>query len=264
MTVKNNKKTEVEEKPLIKRLTEFGFSSAEAAIYVYLLEKGSETGGSKIALGTGFRRQYVYVALSKLVEQGLVEHVPHGKQVKYKAKSPFELEKIGRKKALFASDLAKDLNVISTIADDQTFEVIQGDKAIAKHELDLVVNADETWGSYIIGGYSAGYTRVMGDYLDEYLSQMEKKKLRVQYIGSLDEKSLYDLYIGKFENQEYRFLEKLPKGVTHLVVRHDSVSFYSFLTPPLVYIVKSKVVAENYKQFFMMLWEMASDSVAKM
>ena len=259
MTVKKIVKSEREENPLIKRLVDFGFSSAEACIYVYLLEKGSETGGSKIALGTGFRRQYVYVALSWLTEQGLVEHIPHGKQAKYKAKSPFELEKIGRKKALFASDLAKDLNVISAIANDQTFEVIQGEKAIAKHEVDLVVNADETWESYIIGGYSEGYTRVMGDYLDEYLSEMEKKKLPVKYLGSLDEKSLYDQYIGKFANQEYRFLEKLPKGVTHLVVRHDSVSFYSFLTPPLVYTVKSKVVAENYKQFFMMLWEIAGE-----
>lgn len=260
MTVKITKKSQEAENPLIKRLIEFGFSTAEAAIYVYLLEKGSEAGGSKIALGTGFRRQYVYVALSKLMDQGLVEHIPHGKQAKYKAKSPHELEKIGRKKALFASDLAKDLNIISAIADDQSFEVIQGEKAIGRHEVDLVVNADETWECYIIGGDTAGYSRVMGDYLDEYLSEMEQKKLPVKYIGSSDEKPLYSEYISKFGNQEYRFMEKLPKGVTHLVVRHDSVSFYSFLTPPLVYTVKSKVVADNYKQFFMMLWEMAGEN----
>lgn len=261
MTVKNSKRSQKLQNPLIDRLVEFGFSSAEAVIYVYLLEKGSETGGSKIALGTGFRRQYVYVALSHLLEQGLVEHIPHGKQARYKARPPYELEKIGRKKAIFASDLAKDLNVVSAIGNDQSFEVIQGERAIWLHETDLVGRADETWECYIIGGDTAGYSRVMGEYLEEYLNEMEKKELSVKYIGSMDEKALYEKQISRFENQEYRFLDKLPKGVTHLVVRHDSVSFYSFLTPPLVYVVRSKVVAENYKQFFMMLWEMSEGSV---
>ena len=52
-------------------------------------------------------------------------------------------------------------------------------------------------------------------------------------------------------------MEKLPKGKTHMVICLDTVSFYSFLNPPLVYVVKSKEVAQNYKAFFMMLWEMA-------
>ena len=88
---------------------------------------------------------------------------------------------------------------------------------------------------------------------------MKQKKLSVKYIGSSNERPMYDQYIGKFENQEYRFMKQLPEGVTHLVVRQDTVSFYSFLSPPLVYIVKSSVVAKNYKQFFMMLWDMAGE-----
>lgn len=259
MTLKKNEKSENIENSLIQRLVEFGFSKTEASIYVYLLEKGSETGGSKIASGTGLHRQYVYLALPNLINRGLVEEIPRGKQAKYKARPPQELEKIGRKKSIEASDLARDLNFISAIGNDQTFEVIQGEKAIRQHELSIVAQADDTWESYIIGGYSAGYSRIMGEYLDEYLGEMKKKKLPVKYIGNLDERHMYDQYIGRFENQEYRFLPKLPKGVTHLVVRHDSVAFYSFLTPPLLYIVKSKVVAQNYKDFFFMLWEMAGE-----
>jgi len=52
-------------------------------------------------------------------------------------------------------------------------------------------------------------------------------------------------------------MKDLPQGVTHMVIRKDLVLFYSFLTPPLVYVIKSETVAENYKQFFMMLWNMA-------
>jgi sugar-specific transcriptional regulator TrmB len=261
MTVKKpihrERMIEGEVNPLLERLILFGFSHAEASVYLYLLQKGIETGGSKIALGTGLHRQYVYLALPRLIDDGLVEEVAHGKQAKYKARPPHELEKIGRKKALYASDLARDLNVVSAIGNDQTFEVVQGVRAIQEHEVSLVTNADpSSWECYIIGGGTAGYSRVMGDFLEEYLEQMRVKKLPIRYIGSSNEIPFYRDYVGRFENQEYRFMDKLPEGVTHLVVRQDSVSFYSFLTPPLVYIVKSPQVAENYKKFFMMLWEM--------
>ena len=42
-----------------------------------------------------------------------------------------------------------------------------------------------------------------------------------------------------------------------MVIRDEIVSFFSFLNPPLVYVIKSPVVAQHYKAYFMMLWEMA-------
>jgi sugar-specific transcriptional regulator TrmB len=263
MTLKNttikNKIKSVEKNPLIEKLVTFGFSRIEASIYMYLLQKGIETGGSKIALGAGFHRQYVYLALPKLVEQGLVEEIPHGKQSKYKARTPQVIETLGRKKALIAGDLARELNLISSIGNEQDFEVLQGKRAIQEYELQYANRADFEEEEYIIGGASSSYAELMDEVLDEYLLIKEKSKIRVKYLGTVDERPFYDDYIGKFENQEYRFMQKLPKGKTHMLIRKDSVSFFSFLNPPLVYIVKSTVIAENYKQFFMMLWEMANE-----
>jgi len=252
-----DKNTANYETPLITKLTSFGFTPTEARIYVYLLEKGVETGGSKIALGTKTHRQYVYLALPQLIQNGLVEEIPHGKQSKYRARPPQAIEILGRKKAIEASDLAKELNLISNIGNEQEFEVVQGVQAIQQYERNLVARADETWECHIIGGATTGYSEVMGETLDEHLDEMREKELSVKYLGSDDERPFYEQYVGTFKNQEYRFLAKLPKGVTHLVVRQDSVSFYTFLNPPLMYVVKSPVIAKNYKDFFMMLWEMA-------
>ena len=113
---------------------------------------------------------------------------------------------------------------------------------------------------YIIGGASDGFTRIMGAALNRYLNEKKKKGVRVQYLGSPNEKELYRKYIGQYTNQEYRFMEKLPRGIAHMVVRHDSVSFYTFLNPPLIYIVKSEAVAKNYEQFFLMLWNLAENN----
>ncbi len=241
---------------LSQKLVAFGLSEAEAKVYVTLLEYGRELGGTKLALLTGLHRQYIYIALPKLLTQGLVEEITHGKQSRYRARSPQVIETLGRKRAIEAGELARELNAISNIGNEQEFEVIQGVRAIQQYEASLVSTADNTWECYIIGGATTGYSDVMGESLDEHLDEMRKKELSVRYLGSTDERPFYEKYVGTFKNQEYRFLAKLPKGVTHLVVRHDSVSFYTFLNPPLVYVVKSPVIAQNYKDFFMMLWEM--------
>jgi sugar-specific transcriptional regulator TrmB len=259
MTLKNKDVTKTIVNPLLERLISFGFSHHEAAIYLYLLERGTDTGGSKIAIGTKLHRQYVYLALPKLIESGLVEEIPHGKQARYRAEAPQVIETLGRKKAIEASDLARELNLISNIGNEQDFEVIQGMRAIQQHEMGLVARADDLWECYIIGGGSIGYSKVMGEYLESHLDEMERKKLPIRYIGSASERPFYKDYIGRFENQEFRFLEKLPTGATHLVVRQDTVSFYTFLNPPLVYVVKSKQIADNYHTFFDMLWEMAKE-----
>lgn len=257
MSLRKPSKKEEKVSPLIERLISFGISSAEAQIYVYLLERGTDAGGSKIALSTKLHRQYVYLAIPKLIALGLVEEVPHGQLHKYKARPPALIETIGRKRALLAGDLARDLSVVSNIGNEQEFEVVQGKRAIQEHELQNVLHSDIGDEECIIGGASAAFADVMEDVLDEYLEIKKKKKIRVKYLGTEDEGPEYQKYIGKFENQEYRFMPRLPKGKTHMLVKKDSVSFYTFLNPPLVYVVKSPQVAENYKQFFMMLWETA-------
>lgn len=263
MTVKNNNnkkvgKNEVKD-VLLEKLISFGFSQSEATIYLYLLKKGTEIGGSKIAIGTGLHRQYVYLALPRLLEEGLVEEVSFGKQSKYKARPPHILETIGRKKALEAGELASELNMISNVGNEQDFEVIQGKHALQEYELLCVSQAVVGEEEYIIGGASVAFGEIMGDALAEYLYLKQEKKIAVQYLGTEDERSFYQKYIGKFENQEYRFMEKLPKGKTHMIVRKDTVSFYSFLNPPLVYVVHSKEIAEHYRAFFEMLWGMSAE-----
>ena len=256
---KNHKKIskKIPDDPHVTRLISFGFTETESLLYVYLLKMGKELGGSKIALGTGLHRQYVYLALPKLIEQGLIEEVRVNKHSKYKARSPNELEKIGRKKALEAGDLARELNLISSVGNEQDFEVFQGNRSIQEYEIQYALRADDNSEEYILGGASHLFSTMMGDELLDYLAIKNKKNIGVKYLGTKDEEGLYLKYIGIYENQQYRFMEKLPKGKTHMVIRKDTVSFYTFLHPPLMYVVKSEVIADNYKDFFMMLWEMA-------
>lgn len=238
-------------------LQDFGLSESETAVYIALLEAGRELGGSDIAKKAGIPRQYVYAALPTLRERGLVIEIPHGKQSRYKAVSQGEIEKIAKRRLVEAEKLVQELSAFSKVGYEQDFEVIQGEEAFQHYEFRMVESLNQGDTEYIIGGASDGFTKTMGPLLKRYLNEKKKKDIRVHYLGSADEKSYYRQFIGQYSNQEYRFLEKLPKGIAHMVVRQDSVSFYTFLNPPLIYIVKSPAVAENYRQFFLMLWEMA-------
>ncbi|MCB9815528.1 hypothetical protein H6785_03070 [Candidatus Nomurabacteria bacterium] len=240
-----------------ERLLAFGLSNSEASVYLYLLQLGKEAGGSSIATAAKLHRQYVYSALPSLIETGLVEEVPKGKQSKYKANPPTAIEKLGRKQAVTATDLASDLNTISNIGNEQEFEVIQGERAMVEFEMDYVLSAKECSEELIIGGASGGFLKIMGESLEEYLSIKEERGIVVKYIGSNNEIAEFNKKTGKYSNQYHRFLNKLPDGTANMVVRSSEVCFYSFVHPPHVYVVKSKEVAEHYKAFFYMLWDMS-------
>lgn len=240
----------------IELLQKFGLSKNEAGVYTYLLERGGEVGGSKIALGAGLHRQYVYECLVRLIKLGLVEAVPHGKQKKYKAAPPIQVEKIARKRALEAGDIVRELNTFSVVGNEQDFEVLQGSRAIQRYEMDYAEMAEAGAEECIIGGNAKGFQESMGDVLNEYIAIKDAKQMKVRYLGSNAEES------SRYKEQksfEARVFPGLPQGVTHLVIRKDTVLFFSFLVPPLAYVISSKVVADNYRQFFMTLWNMAKE-----
>lgn len=238
-------------------LQDFGLSTNESRVYIALLESGWELGGSDIARKATLPRQYVYTALPLLREKGLLVEIPHGKQSRYKAVPQGEIEKIAKRRLVEAEKLVQELSTFSRVGYEQDFEVIQGEEAIQRYELRVAETLGTGDWEYIIGGASDGFAKLMGSALNRYLNEKKKKGIGVKYIGNGDERDFYKKFIGFTSNQEYRFMERLPKGVAHMVIRKDSVSFYTFLKPPLIYIVKSEVVAKSYEQFFLMLWDMA-------
>ncbi len=267
MTIKNNVIPTREENGLEnglenarKMLHSFGLSEYESKVYVYLLERGGEIGGSKIAIGAKLHRQYVYLALPRLIQLGLVEEIPHGKLSRYKANAPTEIEKIAKKRVIEAEDLVKELRKFSKVGHEQDFEVHVGDRAIQKYEVEWVKGVKDHEEQYIIGGNTKGFSETMGDALDEYLVSESRKKITTYYLGHTSERGLWSDTILSQNDLRAKFLDTLPLGVSHFVVRKGHVAFFTFLKPSLLYVIKSEVVAENYKQFFMMLWDLAGES----
>lgn len=249
-----------EEKKAVTMLRSFGLSPHESTVYVYLLERSGGVGGSKIAVGTELHRQYVYLALPRLISLGLVEEVKYGKLNKYKAQAPQVIEKIAKKWTLEAEDLVKELQTFSKVGHEQDFEMYVGAEDVQRYEYDWVHSVKEKEFQYIIGGNTQGFADMMGESLNDYLVNETRKYITTYYIGGSNEKDFYVPYISDRIDLKMRFLDRFPKRmVSHMVIRKDKVLFYSFLKPSLLYVIKSPIVSKNYEDFFMMLWEMAGE-----
>lgn len=246
-------------KKLSVMLESIGLTNNDSVVYLYLLESGLTISGSKIALVKKMHRQYVYNSLEKLEKLGLIELITEGKKVKSKALPPFQVTKLAKKKLHEAEDLEKELKVISTVGAEQDFEVYIGDKQVRDFEENVINTLKEDSVQYIIGGTGDRFISYFGDDYFKYAEIAKKKRLRTFYIACKEEEE--SLKNAKKANPyfEYVVLDPLPRSIMATVIRFDSLTFHSVATPPLIYIIKSKRVADDYKKFFDMLWNMAKN-----
>ena len=82
----------------IKELSSFGLTENDSQVYLYLLQKGQEVAGSKLALALSLHRQYVYNSIEKLLSLHLIEKLEVGKRHVYKALPPYQITKLAKKK----------------------------------------------------------------------------------------------------------------------------------------------------------------------
>jgi len=243
--------------PYLDKLVTLGFTKAESAIYIHLLERGIEAGVSKIALGARMHRQQVYITLPKLVEMGVVDEFLVGGIKKYRARPPKSIERVMERKVSVAEAVVTDLEKISKLAHDQDFEVIVGVDACRAYEVRRAQSMEVGEKQYIIGTEDDDYLDMMGPvYASLYVPILEKKKVESYYLAPkvqearasiMDERQIFHV----------RVLEKLTLGPIATVIQGDTVGFYVNVHPATIYVIKSKKVAKGHTDFFLMLWEMA-------
>lgn len=238
-------------------LEPFGLTDNDARVYIFLLERGQPFGGSKIAGRLELHRQYVHNSLQKLLTLGLIEEIPSGARTQYKALPPQYLTHLAKRKLESAEHVARELSHISAIGAEQDFEVYRGTRQILDFEERFVQSLPENVTQYIIGGNCEAFMGFFGERYEENSRIAEGRGLRSKFIAAPVDIPYMQRAQAVLSQFEYKVLDTLPKTVASTVVRFDTVTFYSFANPALLYIIKSKAVAEDYKKFFDMLWNMA-------
>lgn len=250
---------ETEFPELFGKLTSWGLTKYEASVYLYLLGKTVPTGGSKIAVGARLHRPYVYAALPRLIALSLVVEVAHGKQCKYKAMPPMQLEKLEMRRAAETTELAEALKKISKVAYEQDAELFIGREAIIKHQLEWVRNAPQGMTQCLLGGSGKAMRELLGDSLQENTRMQGMKKFTTYYLCNPSEKEIFGEYHTSGVALHLKSLAIIPEMFPTIAVRGDVVEVHSYFNPPIMHVIKSKDVAEKFKIFFLGLWEIAGE-----
>lgn len=243
-----------------RALVQLGLAERDARLYVFLLERGVPWAPSKIAQALALPRQYVHTSLLRLIELVLIEEVPTGGRRKYRALPPSYVTRLARERLVAAERTAVELEKISGIGATQDAEVYRGTRQVFDFEERLVDSLPEDGEQWIIGGSLEAFLNFFGDQYEPISQVAADKRLRSYYIASPYEvEGLATVVRGVFGEQfVVRVLPTMQKTIVATTIRFDTVTLYTFGAPPLVYFLKSPTVAADYKNFFIMLWDLAT------
>ena len=248
----------IDEKGIAGRLESFGLSDKEARVYVALLPY-RDIGSSKLIRATGLHGQFVYDALKKLEGLGLARHVIQNGRKKFSAQTPARLLSILEEKKLAAQSIAKELQSRFAGKYDQNFEVYQGDEAFIAHQMDILrsVPHGTTWTA--IASEADRYRDVFEAYgMAEELDALRKeKKISIRYIGVEKRREELARREKNWLDWTYKILPGLGVGIIGIEIFPEAVSFVTYGESILCFTLRSKEVADGYRDFFETLWNLS-------
>lgn len=247
-----------ENKNLLQRLGDLGLNDKEARIYMALLPY-RDTGSSKIIRATGLHGQFVYDALSALEEKGLVSHVIRNGRKKFSASNPKRILALIEEKKLSAQSVVRQLQDRFVGTHEQDFEVYQGDDAFVAHQLEMLRDLPSDTTIDVIASQSEKYMATFDELgmSDEYEKMRIAKKIQVRYIGSEAQRARLANMDKNRPLWTYRILPGQSIGITSTEIHPKSVIFAVYGDPILDFTLLSKDVADGYREFFSVLWNMA-------
>lgn len=245
-------------KELIKGLEDFGLTEKESVVYLALLPR-HDVGSSKIVLATGLHKQFVYNALSRLEELGLAKHVIQNGRKKFSANTPTRILSLIEEKKLSAQHMVKQLQERFIGAHEQDFEVFQGENAFIAHQFDMLERIEPNQEALSINGTAHHFLNAMGPgESDEFEKLRVEKGLRVRFIGMEPMKERMAEMQTWRKLWEYRIFPGQSTGMVDTDIWPDNITFMIYGDPMLCFTIKSKAIAQGYRDFFESLWKLSS------
>jgi sugar-specific transcriptional regulator TrmB len=238
-------------------LREIGLSLNEARIYEALLKAG-ESSVQKISDKSKVHRRNVYDSLNKLQEKGLISESFAKNEKNFKAVNPGRLnELIKEKEAKLNDSMASMKFLFNSIKEEEEAYFYRGIEGF-KNYLQKILETKET--VYFIGAKAFWMDERLKYFLLNF--EKERKKLGIKF------KHLFDYEVKnqkpeilKIVGKDYKFLPKGYSSNTAVDIFGDYVVTFVGVSPgkleedPLMFVMKSRRLAEGYKKFFQFMWD---------
>ena len=240
-------------------LIDSGLSKREVDTYFELL-KVENALASEISEKTKESRTNTYDTLKSLIKKGLASYVVKNNRKYFTATEPKKLldwielkktnldkEKARIKKLLPSLDkmrIPKE-NKISV----EVYEGIEGLRTVYKETIDESLRTKK---GFLVFGAIAGKVRELDPiYHEKYYVERKKSKIKARYIFIEGESHPLAPY------SQYRYLPKIYKNFAATTIQGNQVAFWLLTKPEIIILVRSKELADTYRNNFEVLWKVA-------
>ena len=251
-----------------KYLQELGFTSGEEKAYLALLKLGSSSSGA-IAKEAGVSRSKLYEILEKLTRKGIVSHFKKNNVSYFTAAPPkrildfIEEKKVNleQQKVTFQKILPYFESLIGQKEIEKEAQVFEGMEGIKNVRETFLRNMKEGDIMYYFGNPDSGHKNMLG-YWDDFNQRRVKKKIQSQTIYNQDAKS-YGERRKKLPYTKVKYLPQAGPTPAWVEIYGDSVAIAIKETTPMSIVINNKYVAESFKTYFKILWDVSLEKLGK-
>ena len=236
-------------------LESIGISGNEVKVYLALLDLGSALAG-EITKRSGVNRTNVYDALDRLTDRGLVSYVIKANRKYFEATTPDRLikymeekeQEIKNKKDLITSILPELENKRKLSREPQEATIYKGRQGLKSVAEDVL----NTRKPLFVFGAEGKFVQLFTHYAEQW--HMRRGKLNIPLKIIFNEK-LRRIKSNAFPKAQIRFNVHMYDTPATTWIFGDKVAIVVWSEQPLVTLIRSKEVAESYKQFFTIMWQ---------
>ena len=239
-------------------LQEIGLTKNETEIYLFLLKSGETTTGS-IIKETGIANSRVYNSISSLIDKGLIIYNTQKDGKHFSAVSPEIILKQQEDRKKKIESIIPNLKSMSGNQQKETltaiYEGFQGFKTAFQK---IIEDCPKEETIHILGFSSQPYaTESLRTFLANMNLKSQNKKQKLKIL--LDPSSKDSLGKDR-KNEKYSEVRYMPKGYISpaaIDIFQDYVYMFLWEEKPFVFMIKNKRIAESFKQYFNLLWNIA-------
>jgi len=230
-----------------KTLREIGLSKGEIEVYLTLLKLGSSP-ATRVAKETGLHRTNIYDIIEKLKEKGLVSYIVRNNIRFFSASHPNKLLDYIKEREEEIKEILPELKrYVSIPRDEAVVEVYKGKEGLKTVLKDILREKK----NYIVFEEEGYIQKVLPYFYPQFNREMEKRGIKVKVLTKYPEK------IARRNLMQIRTLPEFLSFPSATAVYGNKVAIFIWDEPYYAILIKSKHIADSYRNFFRVLWKHA-------
>ncbi|MCF7871492.1 hypothetical protein K9L97_00480 [Candidatus Woesearchaeota archaeon] len=238
-------------------LVKAGLTPQESKVYLHLIELGTTSAGPLIKKA-GLHRAVVYNLLDLLINKGLVSYIIKRKKKYFQAEAFNKLtEFIKNKKSELEKQeeeiqrIIPEMEKIRSVGQQLEGAVYEGKNGLKNIFEDIIKQKNH----FYVWGASGSFKKLFPTYFNNFHKTRIKLKISMSIIFS--EKIRIEQREQELQSCKIKYISDEYINPSTTYVYGSRVVIIHWSEKPLAFMIKQQEIAEAYKKYFKLLWELS-------